>query len=143
VLRGSRVVVLLVLALTGCGGDGLSGHSVLVDDTGRDDVSDGGGWVLVVPSHRERDLWSAVGGRPDDLPHAGFPVDAATADGVGGVLVGVSDDGDWSVTSTGPSLLCRVSPGGSALGCVEVDLPETGNVTTEFGEGGLSAQVQE
>lgn len=136
------LVTLLLLATTACGEGGLSGRSVLVDDTGRDDSPDGGGWVLALPADRAADLWSAVGGRPDDLRHARFPVDEATAEDVGGVLVEVSDDGEYSLEDAGPTLLCRVPPEGSAYGCAEIDLPATGEVVTSFGEGGFSAQVE-
>ena len=144
-------LVLLVLATAGCGEGGersgtagVDGRNVRVDDTGRDDTADGGGWMLVLPAARAGDLWDAVGEpEPDDLRFARFTVDRETARAAGGSLVAVDDDGDYVVGSTGRTLLCRVPPEGSAYGCAEVALPARGDVVTSFGEGGFTARVQD
>ena len=143
------VLALLLLGSAGCGGDespgaeGVDGHNVRADDTGRDDTADGGGWLLVVPAERAPELWAAVDvDEPDDLRHAQFTVDRKTARAAGGSLVLVDDDGDYTVDRAGRTLLCRVPPRGSAYGCAVVDLPVTGEVVTSFGEGGFTARVR-
>lgn len=77
--------VTVASVLVACGSAGSSGGEVrLVDDTGRPDAADGGGWVAIVPAEGTQDLWDAVGEPPgDDLPHAAVPL---TREGDGLVL---------------------------------------------------------
>ena len=146
------VVALLLLTAVACGGEagggggggrgGLVGRSVLADDTGRGDATDGGGWMLVVPAERVADLWRAVG-RPDDLRRAAFTIDRAGAEAVGGALVEVDGGGDYALDAEGRSLLCRLPAQGSTRGCAEIDLPASGSVVSSFGEGGFVAWVED
>jgi hypothetical protein len=141
-------IALLVLATLGCGAggvgaaDGLKGRSVLTDDTGRGDVSDSGGWMLVMPAERISDLRAAVG-EPEDLGRASFTIDRDAAEGAGGALVEVDGDGDYALEASGPTLLCRLPAEGSARGCAEIDLPAAGTVVTAFGEGGFAAWMED
>ncbi|PVG81879.1 hypothetical protein DDE18_14250 [Nocardioides gansuensis] len=133
---------LVLLAAVACGGDGLEGRSVLVDDTGLGDASDGGGWMLVLPAERAPDLWAEVG-EPDDLRRASFTLDQAAAEGLGGTLAEVDGDGDYALDATGPTLLCRLPEEANSRGCAEIDLPTSGTVVTSFGEGGFNARVED
>ena len=145
----SRRVALLAVAavasvlLSACG-SGSGGSARLIDDTGRPDVSDGGGWVALVPADRAADLWEVAGAAPtDDLRYAGVPLTRAQVESVGGVAEPVSEDGDFELGLTGRVLLCRV-PGdeepSSTRGCAEVDVAEGDGLEITWGEGGLAVR---
>ena len=94
--------MLLLLGSAGCGGDespgaeGVDGHNVRVDDTGRDDTADGGGWLLVVPAERAGRTrrcrvppqGSAYGCDVIDLPASG---ELVTSFGEGGFIARLQD----------------------------------------------------
>jgi hypothetical protein len=127
----------VVSALAACGSSG--GQARLVDDTGRPDVADGGGWVALVPAERTQDLWDAVGAAPDDdLRHAAVPLTRELVESVGGLARTVSEDGDFALGLTGRVLVCRV-PGdsGATRGCGGTELAEGDGLVLTWGEGGL------
>lgn len=120
---------------------------VLADDTGLMDRPDSGGWVVLVPvsSHP----WKPLGlpkperANPAVLAHAGFAVDPAAVEQMGGELVPVDEDGTFSTKATGGQLLCRLrgtSRQAGAAGCVIVELPVQGGLRLIFGEGGLRVE---
>ena len=123
--------------LAACGGSG--GSARLVDDTGRPDVEDGGGWVALVPAARSDDLWEAAGARPaDELRYATVPLTREVVESVGGVAATVSDDGDFDLGLTGEVLVCRVpADDGATRGCAVVDLAEDDELAVTSGEGGF------
>ena len=138
--RLAHLVVVGLLAA--CGWSGSGGSARLIDDTGRPDVDDGGGWVALVPADRIDDLWQAAGARPtDDLRYAAVPLTRDQVESVGGVAETVSDDGDFELGLTGEVLLCRVPADGTATrGCVVVDLAEGDGIEITSGEGGLAVR---
>jgi hypothetical protein len=142
-LAVAGVVSVLVAGVASACGSASGGSARLIDDTGRPDVADGGGWVALVPADRADDLWDAAGAAPtDDLRYAGVPLTRAQVESVGGVAEPVSEDGDFELGLTGRVLLCRV-PGGeepsSTRGCAVVDLAEDDGIEITWGEGGLGA----
>jgi hypothetical protein len=130
----------VVSALAACGSSGSSGGEArLVDDTGRPDVADGGGWVALVPAERAQELWEAAGAAPgDDLRHAAVPLTRELVESVDGLARTVSEDGDFELGMTGRVLVCRV-PGDAAAtrGCGETELAEGEGLVLTWGEGGL------
>jgi hypothetical protein len=145
---------LCIVSLTACGdedpaptsGAGVIGRAVLTDDTGRPDRPDRGGGVVVVPADAAADLWSQGGQKaePADLAHAGFRVDGAKVEALGGTVVPVSDDGSFRVAHDGLVMVCRLpasAESGSTRGCAWVDLPKSGALELSFGEAGFRASV--
>jgi predicted small lipoprotein YifL len=145
------VLALVVVLVAGCGqdgppsgptgSDGPAGSARLVDDTGRPDVPDGGGWVALVPADRIADLWEAAGADPgDDLTHASVPVTRDQVEAVGGLAQAVSETGDFELGLTGPVVVCRVPGEGEASstrGCAEVELTADSRLQITWGEAGL------
>jgi hypothetical protein len=132
----------LLLAACGPGAPGAGeGSARLVDDTGRPDVPDGGGWVALVPAERAQDLWDAAGSAPgDDLGAAAVPLTRELVESVGGLARTVSEDGDFELGLTGSVLVCRV-PGdgdtGTTRGCATTGLTADESLVVTWGEGGL------
>jgi hypothetical protein len=144
-----------MLAIGGCAdsleprrpdGPGVTGRAILVDDTGRPPLADGGGEIVVIPETALTGLWRRIGpGEPDDLAHIGFTLDPDMVADLGGEIMPVDDDGHFRLTHTGPQLICRL-PDSSASpafvrGCDRVDLPVSGAVTVSFGEGGFRVET--
>ncbi|SOC52307.1 hypothetical protein [Ornithinimicrobium cerasi] len=153
------LALLITVVVTACddeveprgpSGPGVTGRAVLVDDTGLPPRPDGGGSVLLVPEALLGNLWSEVGlTEPDDLAHVGFSADPEVLIGLGAQVVPVDRDGHFSLTRTGPHLLCRLpepatsgSSVGRVRGCDHVDLPVSGALRVTWGEGGLSASLR-
>ena len=150
---GVGVAVLASLA-SACAGDptpggpdvgatsgGPAGSARLVDDTGRDDVPDGGGWVALIPADRVAEVWQAAGSDPGaDLTYAAVTVTSAQVEAVGGLTRPVSEDGSFELGLTGPVVVCRV-PGelesGSTRGCARVQLDEDSRIEISWGEAGF------
>lgn len=131
-----------LLLLAGCGPGAPSageGSARLVDDTGRPDVADGGGWVALVPMERAQDLWDAAGVAPDDdLRHAVVPLTRELVESVGGLARTVSEDGDFELGLTGALLVCRVpADAARTRGCGETEIDEDDGLVVTWGEGGL------
>ncbi|MGB7980903.1 MAG: hypothetical protein WCF36_08955 [Candidatus Nanopelagicales bacterium] len=133
------------------GADGVSGVFVLADDTSDAVAADGGGAVVSIPSVGTGALLDHVGsvlpGRTpplSELPYLQFALDADLARSWGAEVAEVDDDGRFTLTDSGPVVMCRLvdDPAGSyARGCDETTLPARGQVRVSFGEGGL--QVRE
>lgn len=152
---GSYAVLLAVVAgmLTACGQDGSLGTSAtggssgppgsarLLDDTGRPQVPDGGGWVALVPAGRIAELWEAAGTDPgEDLTYAAVPMTRDQVEAVGGVARTVSDAGEFDLGPTGPVVVCRIPGDGEASstrGCAQVELTDDSRLTITWGEAGL------
>jgi predicted small lipoprotein YifL len=146
------VVLALALSLTtGCGQggpsagpsatDGPTGSARLLDDAGRPEVPDGGGWVALVPAGRIAELWEAAGTDPGkDLTYASVPVTKDQVEAVGGVARTVSEAGEFELGLTGPVVVCRIPGEGDASstrGCAEVELTEGSSLEISWGEAGL------
>ncbi len=129
----------------------MSGVVVLADDTSDAVTADGGGAIVSIPSAGTGALLDHVGsvlpGRTppmSELPYVQFALDTDLARSWGAEVAEVDDDGRFSLTATGPVVVCRLleGPDGSyARGCDETTLPARGQVRVSFGESGL--QVRE
>ena len=133
------------------GADGVSGIVVLADDTSDSVTADGGGAIVSIPSAGTGALLDHVGsvlpGRTpplSELPYVQFALDADLARSWGAEVAAVDGDGRFSLSETGPVVVCRLvdDPAGSyARGCDETTLPTRGQVRVSFGEGGLQVRV--
>ena len=131
--------------------DGVTGVVVLADDTSDAVAADGGGAIVSIPSAGTGALLDHIGsvlpGRTpplSELPYVQFALDADLARSWGAEVAEVDDDGRFTLTASGPVVMCRLvdDPAGSyARGCDETTLPGRGQVRVSFGEGGL--QVRE
>ena len=127
-------------------GPGVTGRAILVDDTGRPPLADGGGEIVAIPESVLPELQRRIGpGEPDDLVRIGFTLDPNMVAELGGEIVSVDDDGHFRLTHTGPHLICRLPDSSTSTafvrGCDRVDLPVSGALTVSFGEGGYRAEL--
>ena len=115
--------------------DGVTGVVVLADDTSDAVAADGGGAIVSIPSAGTGALLDHVGsvlpGRTpplSELPYVQFALDADLARSWGAEVAEVDDDGRFTLTASGPVVMCRLvdDPAGSyARGCDETTLPAT------------------
>jgi hypothetical protein len=130
-------------------GQEVTGRVVLVDDTGLAPRPADGGGLLLVPVGSVAALWElGEDGAPEDPRSASIDVSPGAVADLGAVVVTVDGRGHFTVTRTGPHVLCffhePITSDTSVVrtaGCSEVDLPAQGKVRATFGEGGFHAEV--
>jgi hypothetical protein len=144
------VAALALTSLTGCGGtDGLSGTLRTTEVKGTDGVPMTGGWVAVLTADQLADFLTQSGidvPGADGLAFVEGRVRHEAVSETGGTLLAVDDDGRFSTTVTGPRRLCvlRELPQVDLVrGCVEVDLPDDGNLDLTLGDDGLRATLRD
>ena len=141
--------LLVLTAVTGCGSpDRLEGTVVAIDDTGKNDRPLEGGWVAVLTEDALRDFLGNAGIHvplEGDRPYVVGRVRHEDVTGAGGELAKVDNDGHFTLVSTGPRTVCRLTeaPQVDVLrGCAVVDLPAKGDLRVSVGEAGLRASLE-
>lgn len=142
VVVGAAVVAGLAYAYVDArppGSGGVTGRYFGEDDTGLGSHPADGGTLLVIPGVTVHDVWPEHAD-PDEGPvfddfSPTLQLDELAED-FDAELVEVQSNGRFRINApSGPAVVCLLDE--ALIGCVEIDLPESGSLRASRGEGGF------